>query len=308
MATIKQKIIPNLWFDRQAEEAANFYASTFKNSRVGNITRASKAGFETHGLPEGTVMTVEFEIEGQRFIGINGGPIFKFNPSISFLVACNTKEEVNALWAELSQGGGPALMELGAYPFSERYGWTKDRYGLSWQVMFMEGREIKQRIIPTLMLVGEQWGKAEAAVNLFTTVFRNSVIDHILRYGKGEEPDKEGTVMHAGFTLEGQDFAAMDSARAHDFTFNEAISLMVECETQKEIDYYWGKLTRDGGQESVCGWLKDKFGVSWQVAPTVLGQMLRDQDKEKVERVTDAFLKMKKFDIGELKKAYKGHE
>jgi predicted 3-demethylubiquinone-9 3-methyltransferase (glyoxalase superfamily) len=301
---INHKIIPNLWFDRQAEEAANLYVSAFKKSRVGNITRASKAGFDTHGLPEGTAMTVEFEIEGQRFIAINGGPLFKFNPSISFLVNCSTKEEVDNLWQKLSQSGGPALMELGVYPFSERYGWTQDRYGLSWQVMLVKESDIKQKIIPTIMFVGEQCGKAEEAVDLYTKVFKNSAIDHVMRYGAGEEPDKEGTIRHAGFTLEGQEFAAMDSAHEHKFSFNEAISLMIECKTQEEIDYYWEEFTGDGGQESVCGWLKDKFGVSWQVVPTILGQMLRDRDSEKVDRVTKAFLKMKKFDIGELKKAY----
>ncbi len=305
MATIKQKITPNLWFDRQAEEAAKFYTSVFKKSKVGKITRASKVGFEIHGLPEGTVMTIEFEIEGQKFIALNGGPLFKFTPAVSFLVACNTKDEVDAIWEKLSEGG-TALMELGEYPFSEKYGWTLDRYGLSWQVMFMSDRKMKQKITPTLMFVGEQCGKAEAAINFYTSVFNNAEIGDILRYGKGEEPDKEGTIKHAAFTIENQEFAAMDSAREHNFTFNEAISLMVECETQKEIDSYWEKLTADGGQESMCGWLKDKFGVSWQVSPTVLGEMLRDPDKEKVERVTDAFLKMKKFDIGELKKAYEG--
>ncbi len=305
MATIKQKITPNLWFDRQSEEAAKFYTSIFKNSRVGRITRASKAGFEIHGLPEGTVMTVEFEIEGQKFIALNGGPLFKFTPAVSFLVACNTKKEVDAIWEKLSEGG-TALMELGEYPFSEKYGWTQDRYGLSWQVMFMGDRMMKQKITPTLMFVGDQCGKAEAAINFYISVFNNAEIGDILRYGKGEEPDKEGTIKHAAFMLENQGFAAMDSAHKHDFTFNEAISLMVECETQEEIDCYWEKLTADGGQESVCGWLKDKFGVSWQVSPTELGEMLRDHDKEKVERVTNAFLKMKKFDIGELKKAYEG--
>jgi len=305
MAAIKQKITPNLWFDRQAEEAGKFYVSAFKNSRVGKIMRASKAGFEIHGLPEGTVMTIEFEIEGQKFIAINGGPLFKFTPAVSFLVACNTMKEVDALWKKLSEGG-VSLMELGEYPFSEKYGWTQDRYGLSWQVMFMGDRKIKQKITPTFMFVGEQCGKAEAAINFYTSVFNNAKIGDIDRYGKGEEPDKEGTIKHAAFTLENQEFAAMDSALKHDFTFNEAISFMVECETQEEIDYFWRKLTADGGQESVCGWLKDKFGVSWQVSPTVLGEMLRDPDKEKVERVTNAFLKMKKFDIGELKKAYKG--
>jgi predicted 3-demethylubiquinone-9 3-methyltransferase (glyoxalase superfamily) len=300
-----QKITPNLWFDRQAERAARFYTSIFKKSKIGKITRASKAGFETHGLPENTVMTIEFEIEGLKFIALNGGPLFKFTPAVSFLVACSTREEVDALWGRLHEGG-TALMELGEYPFSERYGWTQDRYGLSWQVMFMGDRKINQKITPTLMFVGEQRGKAETAINFYTSIFNNAEIGNILRYVRGEEPDQEGTVKHADFTLENQGFAAMDSARDHNFTFSEAISFMVECNTQQEIDYYWKELTADGGEEGMCGWLKDRFGISWQVNPAVLRDMLRDPDKEKVERVTNAFLKMKKFDIAGLKRAYKG--
>ncbi len=301
----EQKIIPNLWFDRQAEEAARFYASAFKDSKIGNVTRATKAGFEFHGLPEGTVLTAEFEIEGLRFIGINGGPLFKFTPAISFLVACKTKREVDALWGKLSEGG-TALMELGEYPFSERYGWTQDRYGLSWQVMYAGERQITQKITPTLMFVGDVSGKAEEAINLYAKVFRNAKVGDILRYSKGMEPDREGTIQHASFTLEGQEFAAMDSAKPHPFSFNEAISLMVECRDQAELDYYWGKLTADGGQESNCGWLKDKFGVSWQVSPTILGEMLLNPDRSKVESVMNTFLKMKKLDIAELKRAYRG--
>jgi predicted 3-demethylubiquinone-9 3-methyltransferase (glyoxalase superfamily) len=109
------------------------------------------------------------------------------------------------------------------------------------------------------------------------------------RYSKGEEPDREGTIKHAAFTLEGQEFAAMDSARAHDFSFNEAISFIVHCETQEEIDYYWEKLSADPTAEQ-CGWLKDKYSLSWQIVPTVLGKMLNDKDDEKVVRVTKAFL------------------
>jgi predicted 3-demethylubiquinone-9 3-methyltransferase (glyoxalase superfamily) len=301
----EQKIIPNLWFDRQAEEAAGFYASAFKDSKIGKVTHATKAGFEFHGLHEGTVLTVEFEIEGLRFIGINGGPLFKFTPAISFLVACNTKMEVDALWGKLSEGG-TALMELGEYPFSERYGWTQDRYGLSWQVMYTGERQISQKITPTLMFVGDVCGKAEEAINLYAKVFRNAKIGNILRYSKGMEPDREGTIQHASFTLEGQEFAAMDSAHPHLFAFNEAISFMVECRDQAEIDYYWGKLTADGGQESNCGWLKDKFGVSWQVAPTILSEMLLNPDRSKVESVMNTFLTMRKLDIAELKRAYRG--
>jgi predicted 3-demethylubiquinone-9 3-methyltransferase (glyoxalase superfamily) len=300
-----QKIVPNLWFDRQAEEAAKFYTSLFKDSGIGPLTRAGKAGFETHGLPEGTVMNVEFELEGQKFVGINGGPLFKFTPAISFLVACRTPGEVEDLWKKLSHGGTP-LMELGAYPFSERYGWTQDRYGLSWQVMAMGDRPIEQQIIPTLMFAGGQSGKAEAAIRLYTSVFPRSRIGDILRYGQGEEPDKEGTIKHAAFALDGEEFAAMDSAYPHAFSFNEAISLMELCETQEEIDRHWQKLTADGGQESMCGWLKDKFGVSWQITPSGLGAMLRDPDPAKVERVTKSFLQMRKFEIAELEKAFRG--
>jgi predicted 3-demethylubiquinone-9 3-methyltransferase (glyoxalase superfamily) len=305
MTKIKRRIVPNLWFDRQAEEAARFYTSLFGDARVGDPVLATRAGFENHGLPEGSVLTVDFELEGLRFIGINGGPLFKFNPSVSFLVACRTKAEVDALWGRLAEGGS-VLMELGEYPFSERYGWTADRYGLSWQVMAMGAREIRQKIVPTLMYVGPQAGKCESAVRLYSSVFDGAKTGEILRYGPGEEPDRPGTIRHMSFTLEGQEFAAMDSAYDHQFGFNEAVSFMRLCETQAEIDRLWASLTAGGGQESFCGWLKDPYGVSWQIAPAALEAMIRDPDRRKAERVTEAFLKMRKFDIAELEKAYRG--
>ncbi len=301
-----QKIVPNLWFASQAEEAAKFYTSLFKNSRIGKSTRYGKAGFEFHHQPEGALMTIGFELEGQEFVGLNGGPIFTFTPAISFLVACKTKDEVDALWKELS-AGGQALMELGEYPFSERYGWTADRFGVNWQVMAMGDRPITQKIIPTLMFVGAVSGRAEEAVKLYTSVFHHAKVGEVLRYGQGEEPDKKGTIRHVGFTLEGQAFAAMDSAHRHEFSFNEAISFIVRCESQPEIDDYWDKLIVGGDpQAQVCGWLKDKYGVSWQVSPVILEEMLQDPDRAKVERVTEAFLRMKKFDIAELKRVFEG--
>ncbi len=196
-------------------------------------------------------------------------------------------------------------MELGEYPFSEKYGWVQDMYGLSWQVMFMGDRKIKQRVFPTLMFVGDVCGKAEEAINFYVSVFNNAKVGDILRYGKGEEPDKAGTIKHAAFTLEGQEFEAMASAREHNFTFNEAISFMVHCHTQEEIDYYWKKLSADPKAEQ-CGWLKDKYGLSWQIVPTIMDEMPKDKDSKKIARVTEAFLKMKKFDIAKLKEAYEG--
>jgi predicted 3-demethylubiquinone-9 3-methyltransferase (glyoxalase superfamily) len=292
-----QKITPFLWFDKEAKEAAEFYTSVFKDSKIKDTTTL-------HNTPSGTVEIITIELLGQEFQLMSAGPLFKFTPAVSFLVACNTKEEVDALWRELSEGGS-ALMELGEYPFSEKYGWVQDRYGLSWQVMFMGDRKIKQKITPTLMFVGEQCGKAEEAINFYASVFHNAKVGDILRYGKGEGPDKEGTIKHAAFTLEGQEFAAMDSAHEHNFTFNEAISFVGNCETQEEIDYYWEKLSADPKAEQ-CGWLKDKYGPSWQIVPTIMYEMQKDKDKKKLARVTEAFLKMKKFDIERLKEAYKG--
>src|SRR5437667_9277622 len=290
-----QKITPHLWFDKEAKEAAEFYTSIVKDSEI-------KSRITLHNTPSGTVDVVTIKLLGQEFTLISAGPYFKFTPAVSFLVACNTKEEVDGLWKKLSEGGS-ALMALGEYPFSEKYGWTQDRYGLSWQVMFIGDREVKQKITPTLMFVGEQCGKAEEAVNFYASVFHNAKVGDILRYGKNEEPDKEGTIKHVAFTLEGQELAAMDSAREYNFTFNEAISVMVHCDTQEAIDYTWGKLSADPRAEQ-CGWLKDKYGLSWQIVPTVMDEMLKDKDKKKMARVTEAFLKMKKFDIAKLKEAY----
>jgi predicted 3-demethylubiquinone-9 3-methyltransferase (glyoxalase superfamily) len=291
------KIAPHLWFDREAVEAAEFYSSTFPNSRVTNVSTL-------HDTPSGDCDVVSFELFGQPFMAISAGPLFKFTPAVSFLVRCRTKEEVDELWDRLFPGG-TALMPLDSYPFSEHYGWTEDRYGLSWQVMQVGNEEIQQRITPTLLFLGEVAGRAEEAVHLYTSVFRNSKIGHVERYGAGEEPDKEGTIKHAGFTLEGREFAAMDSAHDHDFGFNEAISFMVNCDTQDDIDYYWDSLSAVPEAEQ-CGWLKDNYGVSWQIVPSVLGELLGSGTKEQTARVTEAFLQMKKFDIAELRRAYEG--
>ena len=253
-----QKITPYLWFEREAKEAAEFYSAVFNDS-FGSSDDTSRIKDTTtlYDTPSGTVDIVAIEISGQEFTLMSAGPLFKFNPSISFLIACNIKEEVETLWGKLSKNG-TALMKLGEYPFSEKYGWAQDKYGLSWQVMFMGEHEIKQRITPTLMFVGDVCGKAEEAVNFYASVFRTVEVGDILLYTEGEEPDREGTVKHAAFTLEGQDFAAMDSARSHGFAFNEAISFMVHCENQEEVDYYWRKLTAAPEAEQ-CGWLKESL-------------------------------------------------
>jgi len=291
------KIVPHLWFDKEARQAAELYTSLIPGSKVNNVTTL-------HDTPSGDCDVVSFNLAGQPFMAISAGPLFTFNPSTSFHIKCQTADEVDALWKQLSPGG-KVLMELGTYPFSERYGWLEDRYGLSWQIIHAGNREIGQRIVPALMFVGNVCGKAEDALNYYASVFRNGKVDVLARYGKGQGLDKEGTVQYATCVLDGMEFAAMDSAHPHAFRFNEAISFMVKCDDQAEIDDYWSKLTHVPESEQ-CGWLKDKYGVSWQIAPRRMDEMMRSGSKEQIARVTKTFLKMKKFDLAALETAYRG--
>lgn len=194
-------------------------------------------------------------------------------------------------------------MPLGEYPFSEKYGWLTDKYGLSWQIMYNGGKNVSQKIAPALMFVGDRCGKAEEAIRYYASVFSGASVDDILHYGPDDKPDREGTLKFGAFTLEGQRFSAMDSACDHGFSFNEAISLMVFCENQEEIDYFWEKLSAHPEAEQ-CGWLKDKFGLSWQIVPKILGELMGGEDPARSKRVQEAFLGMKKFNIAELEKAF----
>ena len=288
------EITPHLWFDTEAKEATEFYTTLFGDSRIDNTA-------VLRDTPSGDCDVVAFTLAGQPFEAISAGPLFKFNPSISFTVACETTGEVDSLWKKLIDGG-TALMPLDSYPFSERYGWLNDRYGLSWQIMHTP--QVTQKITPSLLFVGDNCGNAEKAIDLYTSVFNDSAVDHLERWGSGQEPEKEGTVLHAGFQIEGYKLTAMDSAREHNFAFNEAISLIVYCDTQEQIDYYWDKLSAVPESEQ-CGWLKDRFGVSWQIVPRVMDKMMQ-ADEETLARVTQAFLAMHKLDIAKLEAAYAG--
>lgn len=298
-----QKITPFLWFDSQAEEAAQFYTTVFENSRMRNITRYSESVAQVASRPAGSAMTVAFTLAGQDFTAINGGPQFEFTPAVSFFVSCADVAETKRIF-ELLAEQGTVLMPLQEYPFSERFGWTQDRYGVSWQI---NAAPRPQKIAPSLMFVGEQSGRAEEAMKFYTSLFADSRIEEIWRFGPEDKPQDEGTVKQAIFSLAGQDFRAMDGGMNHAFGFSGGISLLVDCDTQEEIDRLWNPLTQGADPAAQqCGWLKDRFGVVWQVVPNVLPKMLSDPDSQKVERVTQAFLKMKKFEIGGLQRAYEG--
>jgi len=297
-----QKITPFLWFDRQAMEAADFYASIFKNARVKTSTRYTAEGAAAAGMPQGSVMTVDFELEGQEFTAINGGPAFKISPSISFMVNCRTREKVDELWSNLAEGG-KVLMELNKYPFSERYGWIEDKFGVSWQLILSEESPI---IVPSLLFTGNQKGKAEEAINYYMSLFRLSSVDQVSHYEAGEQ-GPEGMVKYAAFTINGQRFVAMDSGVDVPYGFSPAISFVINCDTQEQIDYYWDHLTEGGDiNAQQCGWLQDKYGVSWQIVPSELGLWMSDPEKSRL--VMSELLKMKKLDLNQLKSIYSGNE
>ncbi|MHB8870978.1 MAG: VOC family protein [Candidatus Doudnabacteria bacterium] len=299
-----QKITPHLWFDKEAKEAAEFYVSSFGGDS--EITSAAVI----KDTPSGDTEMVTFRLLGQNFLSISAGPIFKLNPSISFFVnfdpskSLSAKEDLDALWEKLSKGG-TVMMELNKYPFSERYGWVQDKYGVSWQLILSNANgEPRPNIMPSLLFTGSLYGKAEAAMKFYMSVFKDSKEGIISHYGKGKEPDTEEAVMYEDFSILGEWFAAMESALPHKFTFNEAISFVVSCDTQEEIDYYWEKLSAHPEAEQ-CGWCKDKFNVSWQIVPSSMGKLMGGTPEQRA-RVTQSFLKMKKFNIADLESAFEG--
>ncbi|MFN3402553.1 MAG: VOC family protein [Cytophagaceae bacterium] len=304
MTGIIQKIIPHLWFDKEAKEAARFYTSVFPDSKINFEVTLPET-------PSGDVYTVGFEIYGYKFMAISAGPLFQFNPSLSFMINLDPSKDKDArsridrIWQKLSEGG-QVLMPLEKYPFSERYGWIQDKYGLSWQLILSDPQgEDRPEVIPSLLFVKDQYGKAEEAMKYYVSIFDNTKEGSIYRYGPGQAPEKEDAVMFADAMLENQWFAFMDSAAEHEFGFNEAVSFMVYCESQKEIDYYWQKLSHEPEAEQ-CGWLKDKFGLSWQVVPAIMDEMMVKGNKDQVKRLVQAFLRMKKFDIPKLEEAFYG--
>lgn len=288
-----QRISPCIWFDSQAEAAAKLYTSIFKG-KIRHVARYGKSGAQASGRPEGSVMTVVFDLGGYEIMGLNGGPMFQVNPSVSFSVACKDKKEIDTIYKKLVAGGS-VLMPLQAYEWSERYCWIRDRYGVSWQLSIGKSR---QKITPSLLFCGPQQGNAAKAIRLYTSAFPKSRTLLVAKYPAG--PTK-GQVMYAHLSLGGDELVAMDSGVPQDFTFNEAMSLMIYCKDQREIDHYWSKLKK-GGKEGPCGWLTDRYGVSWQLVPRGFDKLMKGP---KAEKAMAALMTMKKPDIAKLKAAAK---
>jgi predicted 3-demethylubiquinone-9 3-methyltransferase (glyoxalase superfamily) len=282
-----------LWFDDNALQAVEFYKTVFSNVEMGHIERYGKAGFEHHGRAEGTVMTVPFKIGQQKFLALNGGPYFKPNPSLSNFVFCNSKTELQNMWNLLAKDG-LTRMELTEYPWAPLYGWIKDRFDTEWQLMYSENQN---EVLPAFLFVDSLYGKGSSAIDFYTQHFSPSNV--II---KAMDPSNK-YVLHSQFTLGDQKFVLSEGAGSHGFVFNEGYSIMIDCETQAEIDYHWNGLIDHGGKKSKCGWLKDQFGVSWQVGPGMLDEWMRTSTPEQKDKFMLALLEMEKLDIELLRAA-----
>jgi predicted 3-demethylubiquinone-9 3-methyltransferase (glyoxalase superfamily) len=299
---MSQKIVPNLWCSG-AQEAVDFYTSIFPDSRI--LSKSYYPMTEAEGLADfqldfaGKELTIEFELANYHFTAINAGPDFTFNPSVSFMLTFHPKEDRNTaerleeLWAKLSEDG-EILMPLDTYDFSDKYGWVKDKYGLTWQLILGKPEDEKRPFIMPALMFGskENANHAEAAMNYYVEIFKNSGVGLVAKYTEKTGIAEPGSIMYADFILENQWFVAMDSMEPQDFSFNEAVSFAVMCKDQAEIDYFWEKLSKVPEAEQ-CGWCKDQYGLSWQIVP---------ENVEEIMTKPGAFAKMMQMKKIELER------
>ena len=303
-----QRIVPNIWCDGTADAAAEFYLRAFAGLHGTAHVRTDR--YPTEGLLDfqrplaGKTLTQELDLAGHRFILVNAGDEFAPNPSISFFVNADPSRmddprgTLDALWAELTDGGR-VLMDLGPYPHSEHYGWVEDRHGVSWQLMLTDpAGDPRPVIIPQLMFCGPAQNRAAEALDHYLAVFDDAAPGQRVTYGDmGHVPEgglvEAGSIVFADARLRGEWVAAMDSAVTQDFTFTEGVSLMVQCRDQSEIDRLWEALSAVPEAEQ-CGWLKDRWGVSWQIVPEAMGELMERPG------AFEALLGMKKLVIADF--------
>ncbi|MFO8149738.1 MAG: VOC family protein [Trueperaceae bacterium] len=296
------RIVPCIWLDDQAEAAASFYLAAFPDGRVDAVARYPRSGENPSNQPPGSVLTVDLTLAGQRFTLLNGGPNFKPNPSVSFHVHLPDAAAVDALYAPLGEGGMD-LMPLDAYPWSPRFAWLQDRFGVSWQLM-ARGDATRLTVVPALMFAGPHHGRAREAVAAYAAALPGSRVRRVEDFAEGEGGEV-GTVKQAALELMGQPFAAMDGGLGHAFGFDEGVSLQVMCVDQAEVDRIATALAADGGEEGPCGWLRDRFGVWWQVVPEAVGTWMASDDEAARDRVFHALLQMRRLDLAALERAFR---
>lgn len=278
-------VYPCIWAKENIKEIAAFYKNVFPDVEI---------------LSEND-LAIQCSIQSQKFLIMNGRTGIEINPSISFFAQFNTMEEVKKVWDYFIKEGS-ILMNLDKYPWSECYGWVADKFGINWQVMLWQKEDEGSKLSPSLMFVKANAGKAEAAINYYKSIFREFKSGGIARYEKGDT-DVEGYIKHSQFYLDGCKLMAMDSSGDHPFQFNDGISLVKECDDQEEIDHYWNGFVAEG-KAGRCGWLKDKFGVSWQIVPKNMGKIMSEAKDRK--KIMEALMGMGKLEVEKLVEAGKG--
>lgn len=282
-----QRIVPNIWCAGTAAEAGAFYASVLPET-----TWAVTARYPETGLPDlqrgyaGKELVVDVTVRGYRIRLINAGDEFRPNSSFSFLIAVDPRHvggddaaaraEIDRMWQALA-AGGEIRMPLQSYPHSPHYGWVEDRFGVNWQLLLADPGGLEQPFLtPHLMFTGAE-PRAREAIGAYTALFPESAPGALFPYPEGAAPwagDDDRALMFGDFILVGQRFSAADGGTDHGFTFTPGVSLEVDCADQAEIDRLWEALSAVPEAEQ-CGWLVDRFGVSWQIVPAMMDELMR---------------------------------
>lgn len=288
-----QRIVPSIWCRGTADQAAAFYQAVFPGTETVQSTT-----YPSQDLPDfqremaGQTLTHELSVNGYRMVLINAGEEFQPTPALSFFVHITDRAELTDVWHKLLDGG-TALMDLGEYDFSSYYGWVADRFGVNWQLMLADPEYPRPYIVPNLMFSGPVQNQAAAAVDSYVDLFPDAKLGTRVTYPEGQGPVTEESVVFSDFTLYSEPLSAMDSGVEQPFTFSEGVSLMVNARDQAEIDHLWEALSAVPEAEA-CGWCKDAYGVSWQIVPENMDELMaRDGAYEKL-------LGMKKLRISEF--------
>ncbi|MGO1399357.1 MAG: VOC family protein [Brevibacterium yomogidense] len=302
-------IVPNIWHDRTAVEASAFYTSAFREAR-----ETARSHYPTEGLQDfqksfaGEVVTIDLEIHGRPLALINADDTFRPNPSAGFMLHFSPQiaDDPHAYLDEVHDRlavGATTLMPLDEYPFSARYAWIEDRYGVSWQ-LFLTEQDAPARpfLVPALMFCGTAQNRAAEAVAAYTSLYPGSEVGTVATYPEQTGPAAAGSTMYSDFRLgPGSDdpradewLTAMDSGVEQPFTFTEGFSLMVRADGQDDLDRLWSVLSTDPSAEQ-CGWCRDEFGVSWQVVPRDLEDLMARPG------AYARLMEMKKIDIAALR-------
>jgi predicted 3-demethylubiquinone-9 3-methyltransferase (glyoxalase superfamily) len=272
---MSSNITPCLWFESSAEEAAKFYCETFQNSFIIDSSNVS----------------VNFSLNNREYIAMNGSPGIKINNTTSFSVYCGSDQEIQRLYDVLLDGG-EIMMPLGPYPWARKYAWVQDKFGVSWQ-LDVDPINNPQNIVPSVMFVNKHATKLKEAITFYHEIFPKP---HLL-FQMAYPPEMQmpvGSLRFAQHKLNGYIFNFMSSHEKHEWEVNEGVSFIISCQDQDEIDHYWNSLIAQGGKPRKFGWLKDKYGITWQVLPINLGDLL------KIEGNLEKLIKMDKIRLSEL--------